>query len=577
MRAHYTIVLLGTLASLLRTSLASGVMSRSGCLCTYDQPCWPSAAVFSQLESQLSQPLIYPRPTASPCYPPSHPSGNCTDVITNSNDGNWRASRPGSLELANFETYMFPNGTIDACFLNTTITGMCGQGSVPVIGVDARSVADIQAATAFAVEHNLKLVVKNTGHDFIGRSTARDAFVVWTHNMKNITYDAAFVPQGIPGDETYEAITFGAGVQWREAYLAANEHGRMMVGGASPGASVGAAGGWLAGGGHSVLLSPSYGLGVDNTLEISVVLSTGQHLITNEYQNSGLFWALRGGGGSTYGIVTSVTYRTYPAVPFKVWSYQANTTNSTVFPELFEGLLRYQTQFTDVGLGGYGGIINQGITFLYFGPNMTNETLTRTMQPWLNFVQSLAPYGVVSSSETYDFTWTDLIDQFVYTNGSGGGGYVLVTSRMLSRDTLANHTSQIAQALMNCSASFNTVAGGRVSQFGADFAGLNPAWRKAVIEAVCAAGWDEDTPSSGLRDTIQQFRGWIQAIHDAAPNDCAYLNEASPFEIDWQNAFFGVHYARLKSIKDKYDPYRLFVVKEGVGSEEWNEDLTCRS
>lgn len=73
------------------------------------------------------------------------------------------ASHPGSLEMANFETYMFRNGTIDACFLNTSITGTCGQGRVPVVGVDVRSVADVQAAVGFAVEHNLKLVVENTG------------------------------------------------------------------------------------------------------------------------------------------------------------------------------------------------------------------------------------------------------------------------------------------------------------------------------------------------------------------------------------------------------------------------------
>ena len=49
-------------------------------------------------------------------------------------------------------------------------------------------------------------------------------------------------------------MTLGAGVQWYEAYTAVNEHGRIMVGGISPGGSVGAAGGWLASGGHSFLL-----------------------------------------------------------------------------------------------------------------------------------------------------------------------------------------------------------------------------------------------------------------------------------------------------------------------------------
>lgn len=157
MTALSAIVLLGTLAGLFQTSRAN---STSSCLCTHDQPCWPSPATFSQLESQLSQPLVYPLPTAFSCY---DPSGNCTAVLAHWNDGNWRASHPGSLEVANFETFMFRNGTIDACYLNTTVTGTCGQGRVPVVGVDARSVGDVRAAVRFAVEHRVKLVVKNTG------------------------------------------------------------------------------------------------------------------------------------------------------------------------------------------------------------------------------------------------------------------------------------------------------------------------------------------------------------------------------------------------------------------------------
>ena len=59
-------------------------------------------------------------------------------------------------------------------------------------------------------------------------------------------------------------FTFGAGVQWSEAYQAAKQHSRLIVGGVSLGGSVGAAGGWLAGGGHSPL-APNYGLGTPNS------------------------------------------------------------------------------------------------------------------------------------------------------------------------------------------------------------------------------------------------------------------------------------------------------------------------
>jgi hypothetical protein len=84
-------------------------------------------------------------------------------VQTNQFDGNWRADQSGALQYPNFESFIFNNGSISACYMNTTLGVPCQQGSVPVTGVDARSVSDIQAAVKFAVQHNLRLVVKNTG------------------------------------------------------------------------------------------------------------------------------------------------------------------------------------------------------------------------------------------------------------------------------------------------------------------------------------------------------------------------------------------------------------------------------
>lgn len=76
-----------------------------------------------------------PLPPASACYPPSAPSGNCSSVIANYTNGNWRSDQPGSMQNTNFETFIFPNDTISACYLNTTLGFPCGQGSVPPVGV----------------------------------------------------------------------------------------------------------------------------------------------------------------------------------------------------------------------------------------------------------------------------------------------------------------------------------------------------------------------------------------------------------------------------------------------------------
>ncbi|KIM79718.1 hypothetical protein PILCRDRAFT_823262 [Piloderma croceum F 1598] len=123
-------------------------LSRCRCLC--GQKRWPSTSDFSGLESQLSQPLILPHRHV---IVPS-PSGNRTDVQINGAKSSWRADRPSSLDMANFETFIFKNGSISACYLNTSL-GPCEQGNVPVVGVDARSVGDVQAAVKFAAIHSL--------------------------------------------------------------------------------------------------------------------------------------------------------------------------------------------------------------------------------------------------------------------------------------------------------------------------------------------------------------------------------------------------------------------------------------
>lgn len=146
-------------------AFASLALSKLTCRCLAGDKCWPSNSEFSKLASQVSQPLLSPRPPEAACYPVTKPSGNCTDVTSNTLNGRWRSEQPGSMQSPNFETFIFNNGTINACYLNTTIGAPCGQGSVPVIGVDARSVSDVQATIKFAAKNNLRLVVKNTGYE----------------------------------------------------------------------------------------------------------------------------------------------------------------------------------------------------------------------------------------------------------------------------------------------------------------------------------------------------------------------------------------------------------------------------
>jgi hypothetical protein len=90
-------------------------------------------------------------------------------------------------------------------------------------------------------------------------------------------------------------------------------------------------------------------------------------------------------------------------------------------------------------------------------------------------------------------------------------------------------------------------------------------------------GKQRNQSKSDLLDKIEKAKRAIQPFRDATPNGGSYLNEGDYFEPDWQNSFWGTNYARLLSIKKKYDPDGLFYCHHCVGSENWTKDGMCNN
>jgi hypothetical protein len=188
----------------------------------------------------------------------------------------------------------------------------------------AETEQDFQAAVRFAAKHNLRLVVKATGHDWYGRSYAPDSLLLWTHRRKKIDFREAFVPAG--SDQSgVPAVTVESGVQFSDIYPAAqatpypsDPFGRktIVMGGTCD--SVGVGGCWM--GGCYGPFTKKFGNGAINLLEANVVLANGSLVTCNEAQHPDLFWTLRGGGGGNTGVVTSFTARTHPAPRYTVSS-----------------------------------------------------------------------------------------------------------------------------------------------------------------------------------------------------------------------------------------------------------------
>lgn len=176
-----------------------------------------------------------------------------------------------------------------------------------VYAVAARNAQDIAAGVNFARENNLRLVVKGGGHSYQGTSNAPDSLLIWTRHMQEIAMHDAFVPAGCEHEmQPQPAVTVGAGTIGMQAYTAVTTQGGKYVQGGGC-TTVGLAG--LVQGGGFGSFSKHYGLAAGSLLEAEVVTADGQIRIANARTNPDLFWALKGGGGGTFGVVSKMTLR----------------------------------------------------------------------------------------------------------------------------------------------------------------------------------------------------------------------------------------------------------------------------
>ena len=209
-----------------------------------------------------------------------------------------------------------------------------------VYAVAARNAQDIAAAVNFAREHNLRLVVKGGGHSYQGTSNAPDSLLIWTRHMHDIALHVGFVPGGCEHSmQPQPAVTLGAGTIWMQAYQAVTTQSAKYVQGGGC-TTVGVAGLIQSGGFGS--FSKHYGLAAGSLLEAEIVTADGKIRVANASTNPDLFWALKGGGGGSFGVVSRVTVRLHELPQF---FGVTNFTIKAASDDAYRGLIREFVSF----------------------------------------------------------------------------------------------------------------------------------------------------------------------------------------------------------------------------------------
>ncbi|KAF2200570.1 FAD binding domain-containing protein [Delitschia confertaspora ATCC 74209] len=539
------------------------------CKCYPGDRCWPSTSKWATLNATVSRKLKKVIPDGAVCYDSfkgisTFNATACAEVNQNYFGEQWTTDR----DVTNLWIYWTNNTCLPPVAGNTSAT--CTLGYYPELVIRAMTKQDIKASIDFARENNVRLVIRNTGHDFMGRSTGFGSLAVNTHSFKDVEFIKKYTG---PGGWKGGAVKVGAGIQGRELLrLAYQQNPRVaIVTGECP--TVGFAGGYIQGGGHGPLAT-LHGLAADQALSFEVVTADGVFRTANAKENPDLFWALRGGGPSTFAAIVSVTVKTFPETPSAgaIFRINATHTNDTeIFWKGFRAFHNLANHYVDNGMFVYYELFSGSLNVQPFvGPNMDVAKLKQVLKPLIDQLdRDKVPYDIVYKD--YPDFFSLYIDLFA---DEGAGANVLAGGRLVSKTDIAKNANGVVDAIrQSITASQGGIVGHIVGPgYGAPVVdnAVNPVWRDGasfsitlVILPLNASLAEKAEGQRLLTDEVDK------PLRDASPHGAAYVNEGNLEEPNWQNAFWGTNYPRLSLLKKTWDPKGVFYARTTPGSEDW--------
>ncbi|KAK1450028.1 hypothetical protein CMEL01_07364 [Colletotrichum melonis] len=537
---------------------------------------WPSDLTWFLLDLLMGGALLDGVPAAAPCYTdwPQYDAAKCNEITAAWTTPQYQMSEPTGLDYPIFEGVSCVPPSIARTGAN------CTQGGNPSYVVKVTNVAQIQLAVNFARNLNVRLIVKNKGHDFNAKSSGGGALSIWTHALQSIQYLGTDYHHRISG-YIGPAFKIGSGIQALKLYEAADELGLHIVGGIAR--TVGIGGGYTAGGGHSPLMS-KYGVAADQVLSMEVVLPNGRFVSVDEKNYPDLFFALRGGGGSTWGIVTSLVIRAYPKTSVTTLTYSFATSNNVSTETFWSGVDAVFAQFpvyADAGMYSYWSIMCAPTTTCSFsmapqwGNDMDTAKLTAVSAPLFSNLSALHIPVANSKYTEFDGVLNTVINTWPAESEVVGAWNFHTASRLFPRSNWENESKLAAQtkalrqsvevAGMMLGYNFKTAVNPSVNQTNA----VNPAFRETLMHAMLGTVWSQEATPAEIVAANKNLVEMLQPWREASPGAGAYLNEADINEPNWQQAFYGSNYDYLYQLKQKYDPWGLLYATTAVGSEDW--------
>jgi hypothetical protein len=327
-------------------------------------------------------------------------------------------------------------------------------------------------------------------------------------------------------------------------------------------------------------------MAADHVMALEVVTADGRFITATAEDNPDLYWALRGGGGSTFGVVTSVIVRVHPKVSVTTSEFTFGTSANVSADAFWEAVRTYFSlfiPFTDAGTYSWFVLqsTNGSYTFSmspFFAPNHTIDSFNALVKPWFDRLTELGiPFTPNTTyHEAYYPAWASTWGSDVALNAASRisvPGNRLLPRRNWEDPAEFAATFAVFRAQSEAGRTMMGYHQAPRNRADADNA-VNSAFRQVICFLIFGGtlAADNPTPEQVRAASIEVREEIIAPFRAVAPESeggGAYLNEANVDEPQWQTAFYGVHYPRLLALKKKYDPKEVFYATTAVGSEGW--------
>jgi hypothetical protein len=416
------------------------------------------------------------------------------------------------------------------------------------------SLSDVRKTVRWARRHGVHIVARSGGHSYGGYSTTSGVIVdVSRVNAITLTAD--------------NRAAIGAGSRLIDVYTSLAQRGRTVPAGTC--ATVGIAG--LAHGGGIGMSARKFGLTCDNLLEATVVLADGRAVVANAHEHADLYWALRGGGGGNFGIVTRLVFRTHPVDHVITYSLEWPWADAKRVIQAWQKLAPHAPD-------GLFSVLNVNVAADSSAtPHITSAgQFYGTESRLRSLLQPLAEAGTPTRFTTVNRTYLSATQMWAGCSGDLAACH-LPPQGTASRGTFAakSSISNTPLSAAGIDALIRQIELRRATGSGSGIVLLDSyggainrvpkgktafVHRDALFSMQYVAYW---APGAAAAPNIAWLRGCYAALRPYV-SSFAYQNYIDPDLSNWQHAYYGANLPRLQRVKRAYDPHNVFRSRQSI-------------